>query len=300
MVVNTTWSQPNAAGEAGGTDLTAGDTLSETVWDRVQSNLYRLGGADGNAKTGALYVGGTNFVNGGMTGAGVTVQQDTNSAEALAVKALGVVAHGMTGVSPGADTDTYFDVFRHSASGGAILRGFTTATIGARVWGFSTTDDTAHGTTASAVVEVVASKKSGAAGTDPGANANLFAVRSHGGETEFIVDREGDLFNNGSSGTSTTYDDEDDGALVEAVSLLMAPGRADGFKFRLARDLEAHKAALAAGGVITLNPDGSLSMLSYKGMLGLLIDAIRQVTHAHRQLAQRVAPLLPPVAPAAE
>lgn len=56
MPINTTWSNPTLAGGSGGIDLATGDTLSETVWDRLVSNVFRLGGADGNAKTGGLGV----------------------------------------------------------------------------------------------------------------------------------------------------------------------------------------------------------------------------------------------------
>jgi hypothetical protein len=273
MVVNTTWSAPNVAAGSGGTDLAAGDTYTETVHDRIQSNLYRLGGSDGDTKTGRWLV-----------------DQATADTTILEARSTGDVAHGVTSI---VDTAAYFYVQKNdAAAGGAQLGGVSETSQGVAILGIATTEDTTHNGGGVANINLIAYLKSGSTVGTHGANANLFRV-ADGSGTQYILDKEGDMFNNGASGTATVFDGEDDGALVEAVSLLMAPARADSYRFRLARDLEAHKEALAAGGVITLNPDGTLAMLSYKGVLGLLIDAIRQVTHAHRALEARVAPLLP-------
>lgn len=286
MTVNFTWVNPSGAT----IDLAAGALVGETNWDALASDLNKLGGSDGNGHTGPYEIGATAFTNPNMT-TGLTVNQAGATNEILALKRVGALAHGMTGIT---DTDTFLLVKGiDNTNAGADVYGVSGATASLRLRGYGVTDDTTHTTTSRAYVEVFAAKKSGTGIAAPGANACLFAVVDGGGTTQFIIDAEGDMFNNGASGTSTTYDQEDDGALVEAVSTLMNPERELGYKFRLARDLEAHKAALAAGGVITLNPDGSLSMVSHKGLIGLLIDAIRQVTHAHRTLEARVAPLLP-------
>ena len=44
MTINDTWTDP---AEAGALDLDTGETLTETVWDAVMSNLNFIGGSDG-------------------------------------------------------------------------------------------------------------------------------------------------------------------------------------------------------------------------------------------------------------
>lgn len=49
MAVDTTWTDPSTAGAI---DLNAGGFLTEVIYDKILSNLKRLGGTDGNTKTG--------------------------------------------------------------------------------------------------------------------------------------------------------------------------------------------------------------------------------------------------------
>lgn len=53
MTVNTTWVSPVSAT----IDLAAGALVGEANWDALASDLYRLGGADGNTKTGHYGLG---------------------------------------------------------------------------------------------------------------------------------------------------------------------------------------------------------------------------------------------------
>lgn len=48
MAVDMTWSSLTAAQGAGGLALVTGDTLTQTSWQKAMSNIYRLGGSDGN------------------------------------------------------------------------------------------------------------------------------------------------------------------------------------------------------------------------------------------------------------
>lgn len=282
MTVNTTWTNPTGAT----LDLSAGTMVGETNWDALVSNTYRLGGSDGDTKTGVLKMGTTTAVNNSV---GVIINGSSNEYWTLRDDAN--VAHGITSQ---AETGCFgLSCKAIAANGGLTIKGLTEDFLGVQLYGMVTNDNTTHTTAGRGAVEVFVAKKTGTNLTAMGANANLFLVGDGGGPTaKFIVDEEGDMFNDGSSGTSTTFDDEDDAALLEALTTWMCPEREQSYKYRLASNLEAHKEALAAGGVVTLNDDGSLSMLSYKGMLGLLVDAIRQVTWEHRQLAARVAPLL--------
>lgn len=286
MVVNTTWSSPSTAGGSGGTDLAAGDTLSETVWDRVQSNLNRLGGADGDSKTGPYRLGASSSPN---NTAGLTVQQGAGDDEIVSLRSTDV-AHGVTGLT---DTDTYGYAKKFSATaGGLTWLGLSETGVAFNLSGVATSEDTTTNNAAQGTIRLDANLKSGTGTTTQGTTANLY-VLTNGGTTRLIVKGDGDVHNNGGSTAMGTYDAEDDGALVETVGTLMNPERVKDYRFSLARDLAAHREALERGGVITTDPATGEFFISYKGMLGLLIDAIRQVTHAHRTLAARVAPLLP-------
>lgn len=291
MAVNTTWSSPATASGSGGTDLAAGDTLSETVWDRLQSDVYRLGGTDGNAKTGKYQIGSTQtFSNAQMT-QGLTIQQDGNDDQAFCLKSVTDVAHGMTSVL---ETDTYAAMQKViGANGGLNLIGASEATVALQLTSLATGEQTTKNTTAGATIQLLAGVKSGAGSADPSATANVFCISAQATSTTlFIVAGDGDTYNHGGSTTMTTFDGEDDAALLEAVGTLMNPGRARDYRFSLVRDLAAHRAVLERGGVLATDPATGDFFISYKGMLGLLIDAVRQVTHAHRALEARVAPLL--------
>lgn len=62
MAVTTAWTDPSVAASSSGLDLGTGGILTETVYDRILSDLYRIGGADGNTKSGPL-----SFTNGTLT-----------------------------------------------------------------------------------------------------------------------------------------------------------------------------------------------------------------------------------------
>lgn len=281
MVVNTNWSNPATPIGSGGLDFATSDTITETVLDRYASDINRLGGTDGDTKTGVLKMGTTTAANNTV---GVIINGSSN--EYLTLRDDASVAHGITTQT---ETGCFMAIDKSvAANGGVRIRGLSEDFQGIMLYGMVTNDNTTHTTAGRAMVEVVGAKKSGTGLTAPGANANIFAVIDGGGPTaKFIIDEEGDMFNDGASGTSTTFDTEDDAALLETLTTWMNPQRESNYKYRLAHDLEAHKAALARGGVVTLNEDGSLSMLSYKGVLGLLIDGIRQLAWRQRELERR-------------
>lgn len=236
-----------------------------------------------NAKT---FVG--DDANGSMT-LGLTINQAGADNEIVSLKSSDV-AHGVTDVT---ETDTYGYLAKiGGATGGLYVVGLAESAVevGLDLVAVAGTDATGKNASAAAYIVAEARKINGVTFQAPGAGANLFAVRSSNNQNEFIVETGGNLYVNGST-SLTAFDDEDDAALLEVASLAMDPGRAKDFKFSLAQDIERHAAALAAGGVIAYNDDGR-HFISYKGMLGLLIDAIRQVTHAQRVLEARVTPLL--------
>lgn len=266
MAVNTTWSDPATASGSGGLDMATGATLTETIIDRYASDLYRLGGTDGNAKTGKYQIGSaTSFSNAGMT-QGLTINQDGNDDEILSLKSSDV-AHGMTTVT---ETDTYGRFLKYNAAGGGLrIDGlddggggtngalFLNAALGQAA-------DTTHTAAGYGVVRVQASVKNGTGVTTVGANGNLFSIDNASG-TRFIVDAEGNYF---SDDTGSTYDGWDDLALVETFDL-----RRDFAQWR-----DARKDLLVRAGILA--PDdaqGNRGFVNWTNLLRLHNGALCQV-----------------------
>jgi len=129
---------------------------------------------------------------------GLTIQQDGEDDEALALKSLGDVAHGMTDQ---AETDTYGFWGKSSAdSGGLKISGFTEGVVGVRELGFYTTDDTTKTVAGRAAIEAWAAKRSGTNYGNVGADANIFAMRcyvSDAWKSRWILDEDGDTWQPG-------------------------------------------------------------------------------------------------------
>jgi hypothetical protein len=143
---------------------------------------------------------------------GLCINQGASDDYILTMKSSDV-AHGMTGPE-GSETDTFGALSkRSSTTGGVFLRGYGEDTLGVALTGYVTNGDSAHTTSANAAVMAYAGKKSG---TSPegafAANENLFAVSRWSGGVAFIVDAEGDTFQDGTAGTA--YDEYDDTSLV--------------------------------------------------------------------------------------
>lgn len=189
-------------------DNDSGYLVFSTVSGGTIAEVMRLNNA------GAMLIG--DIANANLT-RGLTINQGANDDEILAFKSSDV-AHGVTGVT---ETDTYATFLKvTAASGGLLVRGLTGATIGLNLIGLGTTGDTTKSTASSAYVEARGYIKSGTGAATPGANENIFAVRS-GGDTKWIVDTEGDTHRDG---TDNTYDDWDDAQLARALTLELAPG----------------------------------------------------------------------------
>jgi hypothetical protein len=200
---------------------------------------------------------------------GLTVQQGGADDECFALKSSDV-AHGMT---TDLDTDTYGSIKKASASeGGLIFTGATEGTVANQISGFATTvDTTANGSSTACIVMAAWEKTGTTVQAVSTANANLFAVMS-GTNAKFIVDQEGDLHVDG-SGSLTTFDDYDDMKLISAAKSVMSPD----FKATLGDWLESHLDILDKHGVVTRDHERGGYFVSYKGLSGLVIDAMRQL-----------------------
>ena len=168
------------------------------------------------AKGGTVYI--NDDANAGMT-VGLTINQGAADDDILTLKSSDV-AHGMT---TWVETDTFARFKKFDSAGGLHAEGYKTgSTPAVLLHGVSDTDDTTKTTAGTAYVEVRASKKSGTTITQPGVNANLFAVRN-GSDfvTQFIVDEEGEL--HARSGTVSTFDSWDDAHLIRAWEVERSP-----------------------------------------------------------------------------
>lgn len=219
---------------------------------------------------------------------GLVINQGANDDEILALKSSDV-AHGITDI---AETDTFAALKKTlPTDGGLRLSGFAdTGSEGLRLEGYAVTDDTTKADSSAGYIALLARQKFGTGAQAPGANANLVTI-STGAATTHIFDADGDISVTGSA-TIGTYDDQDDLALVEAVRLVMMGGAPVGYQTRFAEQLDESKAFLAANRIITLKSDGTVDKVSLKGLLALVMDAVRQVGHRQRDLEGRVRSLL--------
>jgi len=123
------------------------------------------------------------------------------------------VAHGITDYVV---TSTYAEFLKASATlGGLGLRAYTEDNLALSITAMYTVENTTKTTAGTAPTMMGAWIKSGTGVTTPGANANIFIVRS-GSSTKFIVDAEGDYFYDG---TGSAFDEYDDAQLVRALTL---------------------------------------------------------------------------------
>lgn len=126
-------------------------------------------------------------------GKGLTIQQDGNNDEILALKSTDV-AHGITDF---AETDTYASLLKAgTTTGGALFRGATEDAIALYLQAFCTIDNTDKGVTATAPVIIESYKKAGAGLGAQGVNANTFVVKSSGNAV-WLVDKDGDTWQPG-------------------------------------------------------------------------------------------------------
>ncbi len=146
---------------------------------------------------------------------GMTVNQAAADNEIISLKSSDV-AHGVT---DRAETDTFgFAKKAVAATGGFHLEGITEATIGLMLVGSGPTATTSKTINGDSFVQVQGHLTSSTDTTTASANANIFSIRTDRGsvETIFIVDEDGDIFNDG---TVTAYDDIDDAAMVRKFDL---------------------------------------------------------------------------------
>jgi hypothetical protein len=184
------------------------------------------------------------------------------------------IDHGMTDIE---ETDTYGRIKDFSATyGGYEFKGLTESEVAVRLTGYATTEDTGTTTTADAVIELHAAKKSGTGPAALGATGNLLVVNNYT-STKLIVKGDGDLY---IDGTFETYDTEDDLALIEA-----AKHQGPGWD-------KAHTVArqrLNKLGIIVEDPEGEATWVSVGKMNALQMGAISKLAKQVETQTQTVA-----------
>jgi len=291
---------------------TAGGVQLPTAGDYVQftggsSSAWGIGSTGGNATpgtagttlgfhhwSGSAWTNSVNIDSAGMVGInetvnskmtiGLTINQAANYNEAQAWQSS-EVTHGVTDV---ADTNTYGAIWRvGTADGGVQLKGFTEVTQAVETWGVSTTGNTTHTAAGRATIGMWALKKSGTSVTGPAANENMFAVYDGGVGAAFIVDKEGDLFANGSA--TTVYDDHDDVALLSAFDATIDPSimkrklQADWEDFESYNEQSLIDLGIFGGKRNNVDPS-QRGLINYTGLSRLTVSAVRQVGRAQAQM----------------
>jgi len=180
---------------------------------------------------GGFFIG--DIFNGTMT-VGLTVNQGAFDDQIFTLKSSDV-GHGLTTAADSGDfeTDDFFSINKWAAgTGGVTLTGLMENLGGSRsfeIQGIGGTANLAKNNSGIGLVNVFVSQHNGAnALTDILGNGNVFSVEcrvASANRTVFIVDRDGDLYADGTTGTGATvglFDGEDDVALCRAFDLIHA------------------------------------------------------------------------------
>jgi hypothetical protein len=136
--------------------------------------------------------------------------------------------------------------------------------------GNHTTDTATKSSSGNSAVVVRGNLRDGTGTTAIAANNNIFSIRSS--NVVFIVDADGDVHYDGTTNASD-WDDYDDIALLDTVRAVTTKN----YKGVFSNFTEEHTEVLDKTGVITMNDDGH-HFISTKGLNGLIIDSIRQLS----------------------
>ena len=263
----------------------AGRAAIHNMWQTTyQSDLvFRL--RTGSGSSGELFrinSGEQNISTGGETSpdagfGGLTLQQADLDDNILTCKSSDV-AHGVTGY---AEADTFFQIKKLvSASGGAVLRGWTEGEQAIQIFGAAESANTTKSTSGEGICAVTAYVRSGTSPVDPGSDANLFVV-NQGGNAKFIVDTEGQLHSDG--GAQSAYDTYEDAQLVRAFDLSHGRGVIDS---KFDKFISYNHEKLADMKLVGREEDGTPNhFINVTGMQRLHNGAIWQQYEKHQKLA---------------
>jgi len=294
------YSQPGAYVTGTTPDLSisnAGDLILQ------QGNLFFLDGASGAGGDSWMFMSGADVfdvVVGGVTMMRITeaatdfteffgsyllapalqLDQGAGDGEILSLKSSDV-AHGMTLLT---DTDTYAFFEKHTAaSGGLGVEGYSESTVGVRVRGHITTEDTTKSTAAVAPIELEGFLK---VGTTSGAlsttDANIATI-TNGGTARFIFDIEGSAH---ADIEWTTFDSHDDVALLDAFDRTMTVK--DAVTNAFGEVLQYNRGDLMDARIVNFYDDGPRAMVNFTRLAMLHTGALRQLGREVRLLSGRL------------
>lgn len=278
MAIDTTWTDPSTGGAI---DLDAGEQLTAVIWDKVLSNLKRLGGANGElyvTDAGNAFIG--DDANAKAT-AGLTINQGGADDEILAGKSSDV-GHADT---DDAEADTFFNIRKqHSTNGGLEINGFTDGAGNKAAVSIQGTHGAAADTTKSTagvgIISATAYEVSGTARTNITADGNVFTVRCMRGGgvvTVFIVDEDGDIHYDGSD--AGAYDAHDDGALAADLASVLSgrPEQAKTYDVAALRELKLVNYGADGRTFVSAKQANMLSLGAIKQLHGEAVRARQQI-----------------------
>ena len=258
------------------TTFTSGITVIPADWlNDINDFYYTTFGATG----GVAYIGDT--ANANMT-IGLTINQGAADNQLFAAKSSDV-AHGMTDL---VETDTYFGISKASGTaGGAALIGYTEGDVAVDFTANGVTDDTTKSTSATGYFRVSAAKKSGTSTGNIGSDGNIMVIRNNA-TARFIFDAEGSFH---ADVESTTFDEHDDVALIEAMDREFQRRNGDPIERDYAKHLKENRAMLQKLGIVNYyDKSGKRAMVNIVKQAMLHNGAIRQLAKRQEQLESRM------------
>ena len=258
-----------------------GDQNTERL--RIKSDGDIQVGTNGDLRigNGVLEVDATGTYGNANMSQGITLNQGASDNEIFALKSSDV-AHGCTDQT---ETDTFFKITKnHGSYGGVNLNAYQEAGESspfsmsvATGW----TGDTTKSGGATGYFRMNASLISGTGVAAPSSNRNLLVIRN-AGTTEWLVDNDGDVYYDGSTNASQSWDDYDDVGLLSTFRNLTTDNKAQDV---FGQFVEDNAQILHDTGVIQRNDDGH-HFVSTKGLNALIIDTIRQEGQKWRKVVE--------------
>jgi hypothetical protein len=271
IAIDTVWTSPPTLARA------AGQTLPYSNYEDLLSNANRLGGTDGDTKTGPYKIDKL-----------AVVDQDS----IFALQSTGYVAHGMTDVLP---TQVFVGERRiyaqSDAKGGWLVQAVAhgaAAEAAVHVIGYSTLSAAGKGGASAAHIVLEARRILGTSYQSVAGSGNVLAVRNNG-QNEMIVEAGGNLYMNGST-TITNFDHHRDGKVARAIRAMLEPRDSKLRKDHAALITEYGKVVEDARLVAMPTRAGDPPMANLTGLTKFTMDALYQLEERIDALEAALAP----------
>jgi len=238
--------------------------------------LLKTNTAEGLRVTGSGQIG-LNEDSVDVTQGGITMQQGGNDGNILTFKSSDI-AHGITNT---AETDTYFEMKKQSASiGGVAQTAYSEQKLAHAFEGFvGLAEESSPSAASFGPFYFNASIKSGTSIAEMSAAQHLFAV-ANDGDAKFMIDGDGTFHSDGAGGTYDTYEDAQ---LVRAFDLSHMEGVINS---KFDKFVQYNHEDLAAAKLVGREPDGTPNhFINYPAFNRLHNGAIWQQYEKHQKLA---------------